>query len=305
MRAFLVRLKNNNPWLLLLWHWLLLRKGYKSLRELTDLQAVNKLYFDYCGKYPNLKSPQTFSEKQQWMKLNYENPLMTICADKFAVRKYLVDKGYTPILSNVLGYYKSIEEIDINALPNKFVLKASHGSGWNLIVQNKADIAWYPWMKIMKCWLLNDIFWPGREWPYKNMPAGIICESYMEDASGELMDYKFHCFNGVPKYIQANKGRSSKRHAQNFYDLNWKILPFGKDLTPLPDVHIEKPHCLAEMLDIAKDLAKDFPFVRVDLYEVNKKVIFGEMTFFPKSGLPDFVPSEYDAIVGEYLNFQN
>lgn len=301
MRNYLVSLKNNTPWLLLIWHRLLLIKGRKQSKKLSDLEAVNQLYFNYSGRYPNLEDPKTFSEKQQWMKLNYENPLMTICADKFLVRDYLLKKGYKSILSTVLGYYKSIEEIDLSVLPTKFVLKASHGSGWNLIVHNKAEIAWRPWMQIMKCWLLNDIFWPGREWPYKYMPKGIICEAYMEDASGELMDYKFHCFNGVPKYIQANKGRSSKLHAQNFYDLNWNILPFGKDLTPLPDVTIEKPHCLNEMIRIAKDLSQEFPFVRVDLYEVNKKVIFGELTFYPKSGLPDFVPAEYDAIIGEYL----
>lgn len=305
MRNYIVNLKNKQPWLLLIWHKLLVLKGKINLKKYNDLEGVNNLFFNYCGRYPNLENPKTFSDKQQWMKLNYKNPLMTICADKYAVREYLKEKGYESILSNVIGYYKTVEEINIDNLPNEFVLKASHGSGWNLIVKDKTDIAWRPWKLIMDCWLQNDIYWPGREWPYKEMPKSIICEELMTDSSGELMDYKFHCFNGVPKYIQANKGRSSKRHAQNFYDLNWKILPFGKDLIPLPDVEIDKPHCLSKMLLIAEDLAQNFPFVRVDLYEVNKEIIFGELTFFPKSGLPDFVPAEYDSIIGGYLTLPN
>ena len=115
------------------------------------------------------------------------------------------------------------------------------------------------------------------------------------------MDYKFFCFNGKVHFVQVNKGRETKNHAQNFYDLDWNILPFGKDLDPMPDVIIEKPKCFNEMIEISKDLSKEFPFVRVDLYEVNGKVIFGEMTFYPKSGLPDFSPIKYDAIIGDLL----
>ena len=301
IRAYLVFLKYNNPWLLLIWHKNQQRKGVQNLKSYSDIDAIHKLYLGYSGKPPNLENPKTFSEKQQWLKLNYHNPLMTICADKQKVRAYLMDKGYKNILSNIIGYYKSLDEVIIENLPNKFVLKAAHGSGWNLIVNDKRKVSWKPWKKIMQCWLDDNIFWPGREWPYKNMPAGIICEEYMEDKSGQLMDYKFFCFNGEVKFVQANKGRDTNEHAQNFYDLDWNILPFGKDLEPLPHINIEQPESLKEMISIAKDLSKDFPFVRVDLYEVNGKVIFGEMTFFPKSGLPDFTPIKYDAIIGDML----
>ena len=301
IRSFLVSLKNNNPWLLLLWHKNQLRKGIINLKNYSDIEAVNKLYLEYSGKLPNIENPKTFSEKQQWLKLNYHNPLMTICADKHKVRAYLIEKGYESILSTIIGYYKTIDEFKTESLPNKFVLKASHGSGWNLIVKDKNLISWVPWKKIMQCWLDNNIFWSGREWPYKNMAHGIICEEYMEDESGQLMDYKFFCFNGNVKFVQANKGRGTEKHAQNFYDLYWKLLPFGKNLEPLPDVNIKQPICLEEMIAIAKDLSKGFPFVRVDLYEINGNIIFGEMTFFPKSGLPDFTPIEYDTIIGDML----
>jgi len=299
IREFLVSLKNRNPWLLFIWHENLRKKGISDLRKYSDLEAVNKLYFEFSGKYPDLDTPKTFSEKQQWLKLYYKNPLMNICADKFKVREFLLQKGYGNILSNVLGYYQKIEDLDVNELPKSCVLKASHGSGWNLIVKDKDLISWYAWKKVMKSWLHSNIFWPGREISYKDMEPGILCEEFMEDESGQLMDYKFFCFNGEPKFIQTNKGRGTKKHAQNFYDLDWRILPFGKDLQPLPEVIISKPNCFDEMLDISKDLSKEFPFVRVDLYEVNNKVIFGEFTFFPKSGLPDFRPIKYDLILGE------
>lgn len=301
IRKYVVHLKNTNPWLLLLWNEKHRVQGRYQLKKWNDVQAIVNLYKNFSGKEPNLQNPKTFSEKQQWLKLNYHNPLTTICADKIAVRQHIAEKGYPHILSEIIATYTSINTFKIKELPNKFVLKASHGSGWNLIVKDKEKVNWFVWKKIMQSWLKNNIFWPGREWPYKNMPVGIICEAYMEDVSGQLMDYKFFCFNGVPTFVQANKGRDTKQHAQNFYDLNWKILPFGKDLEPIPEMIIPKPVTFNEMVKIASELSQPFPFVRVDFYEVNKKVIFGEMTFYPKSGLPDFKPLEYDLIIGEML----
>jgi len=301
LKYYLTGLKNNNPWLLLLWLEKLKKKGIKDLKENNDLDAINKLYYDYAGKYPDLENPKTFSDKMQWMKLYYHDPLMSRCADKYEVRSFIEAKGYAYTLNGLIAVYKSVEEIDVKSLPVKFVMKASHGSGWNLICKDKNKINWIPWKKIMNIWLNSNVFWPGREWPYKNMTPRIICEKYIEDESGQLMDYKFFCFNGVPKFIQANKGRGTKRHAQNFYDTNWKILPFGKNLEPLPGVIISQPVTFREMLEIARDLSGRFPFVRVDFYEVQGRVIFGELTFFPKSGLPDFTPPEYDLILGEML----
>jgi hypothetical protein len=153
----------------------------------------------------------------------------------------------------------------------------------------------------MNIWLKNNIFWPGREWPYKNMIPRLMIEEFMTDQSGLLMDFKFFCFNGKPHFVQVNKGRDTSEHAQNFYDLNWVLLPFGKDLKPKPGVKISAPYNLKKMSSIAEDLASSFPFVRVDFYEVNQKIIFGEMTFYPKSGLPDFTPLEYDDKFGDLL----
>lgn len=300
-----MHLKNTNPWFFLLWNEKHRLQGKFHLKKWNDEQAIMRLYKNFSGKKPNLQNPKTFSEKQQWLKLNYYNPQQIICADKFEVREFIIEKGYKHILNDVLGIYQNIDDLDLKTLPNKFVLKATHGSGWNLICKDKNRINWFVWKKILNSWLKNNIFWPGREWPYKDMPARIICETYLEDDSFGLQDYKLFCFNGKVKFIQANKGRDTKDHAQNFYDLNWNILPFGKDLKPLPNVKIEKPKKLNEMIQIASSLSIDFPFVRVDFYEVKSKIIFGEMTFYPKSGLPDFVPVEYDKIIGDYLKLPN
>jgi hypothetical protein len=305
IREYLVNIKNTNPFLFYLWSLNQKRKGILNLKSLSDEEAIIKLYKNYCGKIPDLHNPTTFGEKLQWLKLNYHNPLQTICADKYEVRSYLEKKGYGNLLNNAIGCYEDIKEFDVKSLPNKFVIKATHGSGWNLICNDKDKINWFIWRKIIKVWLTNNIFWPGREWPYKNMKPRILVEEFLIDESGQLMDFKLFCFNGKAKFVQANKGRDTLNHAQNFYDLNWDILPFGKDLKPRPDIIIPPPTKLKEMIEIAEDLSKDFPFVRVDFYEVQGKIIFGELTFYPKSGLPDFTPPEYDKILGDYIFLPN
>jgi TupA-like ATPgrasp len=301
VRDRLVIAKNNNPWLLLLWHEMLRSRGKKELARYSDLDAVKRLYFSRAGRYPDLENPTLFSEKLQWIKLNYRDPMMTRCADKYEVRSFIEGKGYADILNGLIGVYDSVEEIDFNALPEKFVLKATHGSGWNIICHDKYGMNWTPLRLVMRSWLKNNIFWNGREWPYRDMMHRIVCEKYLEDASGQLTDYKFYCFNGEPRFVQANVGRGTDSHAQNFYDLKWALQPFGKDLIPRTDVSIPKPDNLEKMIAIARDLASPFPYVRADFYDVQGKVFFGELTFFPASGMPDFVPEKYDAIVGEML----
>lgn len=301
MRNKLVQIKNNYLLPYYLWTEYQRLKGKYYINKYNDIEAINKLYFDFSGRYPDLENPKTFSEKLQWLKLNYHNKLMTKCADKYAVRYYIKEKGLEHILNELHKVYFDIKDFNVEELPQQFALKAGHGSGWNLIVKDKNKVNWFFWKKIINSWMLNNIYWPGREWPYKKIKPNIVVEKYLEDQSGQLMDYKFFCFNGKPHFVQANKGRGTKNHAQNFYDLSWKILPFGKDLDPRPDIKIDQPKRLEEMIEIARKLSADSPFVRVDLYEVNKKVYFGELTFFPASGKSDFKPKEYDLIIGRML----
>ena len=263
MRSFLVNLRNTVPFLLYIWSLQQKRKGIKSLKKHSDKEAVLKLYKDYSGNLPNLEQPITFSEKLQWMKLNYQNPLMTICVDKWEVRDYLKKKGYGALLSNVISVHDTIKDFQVDKLPENFVVKATHGSGWNLICTDKEKINWFWWKKIMNIWLHNNIFWPGREWPYKNMKPRLIVEEFLTDTSGQLIDYKFFCFNGKVHFAQANKGRDTKNHAQNFYDLDWNILPFGKDLTPRPDITIVPPIKLKEMIaSFVKIRGRDFSNIK-------------------------------------------
>ena len=301
MRKILTNLKNGNLFLYFIWTFFTKIRGMVELRRHSDLEAINRLYKIKSGRLPNIDNPILFSEKMQWIKLNYQDDLMSICADKFKVREWIEKKGYSDILCELLAVYTSANDINLDKLPDKFILKASHGSGWNLIVNEKNKVNWILWRQIIKIWLSGNIFWAGREWVYKNIKPRIVCESFLEDGSGALMDYKFHCFNGKSKFVQVNLGRGDKNHVQNFYDLDWNMQEFGKELSPSPNIKISPPNQLKRMIRIAEDLSSDFLYARVDFYEVNNKIIFGEITFFPAGGYPDFKPENYDKVWGELL----
>lgn len=274
-------------------------------RLVSDKKAVIRYYKKKSGgKIVDLENPKKFSEKLQWYKLNAKNPLMQVCADKVAVRKYLEDLGYGYLLNDIYGVYSSVKEIDFNALPEQFVIKAAHGSGQNIIVADKSKLNVKHAKRMLKSWLNQDISWSGREWVYKNMPRRIVAEKFLKDETGELRDYKFFCFNGKPTFMQLEVGRYTDFNTRNFYDMEWNLMPFGKELPHNPNIIVEKPEKFEEMKEIAKNLSKPFQFVRVDLYQVNGKVYFGELTFFPAGGAPDFVPSNYDDIVGEFWKLE-
>lgn len=296
--------RDHSLFLLIVWNYYLKVKGFFNLMLYDDKEAILKLYYKRSGKYPDLTNPKTFSEKIQWLKLNDKNQLLPICADKYEVRQYLIDKGYQHILNNLISVYDKASDIDLSKLPQKFVLKATHSSGWNILCKNKNEINWFFAKWLIRIWLKSSIYWNGREWHYRLMKPRIVCEEFLENEGNSIIDYKFYCFNGVPKFIQANMGRNNKKHIQNFYDLDWNLLPFGKDIEFDNTVLVPKPKKIDEMIKIATDLSLDFKYVRVDFYEVKQGIIFGELTFFPASGMPDFKPKEYDRVVGEFLKIQ-
>ncbi len=265
-----------------------------------DRKAVVNYYRKKSGgRIVNLENPLLFSEKLQWYKLNHKDPLMQRVANKYTVRGYLSEIGYKHLLNDLLGVYSNVDEIDFSALPNQFVLKGTHGSGFNIIVKDKSQINLRQAKMMMRTWLKQHIAWSGREWVYKDMPRHIIAEKYLEDETGELRDYKFYCFNGKPAFMQLEVGRGTDHNTRNFYDMNWELMPFGKELPHNPELNVPKPALFDEMKEIAADLCKPFQYVRVDLYQAGNKVYFGELTFFPAGGAPDFVPAEYDEIVGK------
>lgn len=269
-------------------------------RIVGDRKAVIKYYKKKSGgRIVNLDNPVLFSEKLQWYKLNHHDPLMQRVANKYTVRKYIEEIGYGHLLNDLLGVYTDVSQIDFDKLPDQFVLKGTHGSGFNIIVKGKSQLNRRRAKMLMRSWLRQHIAWSGREWVYEKMPRHIIAEKYLEDETGELRDYKFYCFNGKPTFMQLEVGRGTDHNTRNFYDMDWKLMPFGKELPHNPDIIVPRPAMFDEMKRIAADLCKPFQYVRVDLYQVAGKVYFGELTFFPAGGAPDFVPAEYDDYVGK------
>lgn len=264
-----------------------------------DEYAVRRYCKRLFPKQVDLENPKLFYEKLNWYKLNAKNPLMEVCANKYTLRGYVTEKGYGEYLNNLLGVYTSVKDIDIDALPDRFVLKASHGTHMQIIVKDKSKINWKQSKKLMKSWLRQDIYWRGREWVYKDMPHHIIAEEYMEDESGELRDYKVFCFNGVPRFIQHDIGRFVK-HIRNYYYTDWTMMDMTDYVGNDPSLEISAPVSLQEMLDIARDLSQPFQFVRVDFYEVAGRPYIGEMTFFHEGGSINLIPDKWNSIIGDY-----
>lgn len=204
-------------------------------------------------------------------------------------------------MNDLIGVYESIDDIDMDELPDKFVLKGTHGSGFNIICKDKCNMKWDEEFKKMKRWLRINYYLQNREWVYKDIKPRIICEKYLEEfETGELRDYKIFCFNGDPKVIEVDFERF-KNHKRNFYDLDWNFIN-GKISYPNDiSVNIQKPEKLSEMLDLSRILSAGFPHVRVDFYYLNNQIIFGELTFFHVSGMGKFDPEEFEITMGKWL----
>ncbi len=273
------------------------------LRPLPDKMLICLEFLYNFGRFPNLKNPRTFNEKIQWIKLNDRNPMMTLYADKYEVRKIVEKKIGAHLLNELYGVFETPDEIDFDLLPESFVLKATHGSGWNIIVRDKSVLEIEKAKKKMKKWLEKNFYAKKREWAYKNIPPRIVCEKYMENKDGSLNDYKFYCFNGEPLFMQVDFDRYSN-HYRAFYDTDWQKLDFfiakSRKSRRYEKEH-ERPDSLTEMVKVASILSSDFAFARVDLYEFDGKTIFGEVTFYPKNGGGRFSPEYWDAEFGSLL----
>lgn len=249
----------------------------------------------------NLKNPQRFTEKIQCYKMYYRNPIMHKCVDKYEVREYVSSKGLSNILIPIYGRYKNIKSIEWDLLPNSFVLKTTNGGGGlNVVIcDNKQELDTSDLHKKLKCRKFKSNT-GGREWAYYGLNPSIVIEELLinkENPNAGINDYKIFCYNGKPKYIIVDVDRYIG-HKRNFYDINWNNLNTISDC-PGADFEISKPNNLDEMLEIASKLSEDFPFVRVDLYNVDEKIYFGELTFYPWSGYVKFVPDEMDYVFGE------
>ncbi len=250
----------------------------------------------------NLKEPVTLSDKLCWLELYRENPVKIECSDKYAVRDYVKGKGLEEILVPLCApVCTKVEDIDFDKLPNQFAMKAAHGCEMNLICDDKSKLDIEETKKTAKKWLKKDYERACIEPHYKKIPHRIIFEKYLQDAD-KIIDYKIHCFHGQPNFVLVCVGRAEKLKLQ-LYTLDWQRIngTIGKKKC---DDDFEKPRDLDRMLEISKILSADFDFVRVDLYDINGKVYFGELTFSPASGvLPNF-SEEFVREKGKLLNIQ-
>ncbi|MFC6465189.1 ATP-grasp fold amidoligase family protein [Marinilactibacillus sp. GCM10026970] len=266
---------------------------------IPDKFFVKRLYENKTGKKLNLKNPETFNEKIQWMKINYRNDLLTTCVDKYKVRTIIENRLDSNILNELYGVYNSINEIDIDNLPNEFVMKTTAGWGDIIICRDKSNFNWNKEKSKIENSLNSNNYEIGREWAYKNVNNKIIVEKLLLDNQEIPNDYKFFCFNGKVEYIQVDSDRFSE-HKRNLYDVEWNLLNV-KYKYPNIIEKISKPINLDRMIEISKKLSEGFPFVRVDLYSLDTEIIFGELTFYPESGMGNFVPEEYDLKIGSHL----
>lgn len=272
----------------------------KKLKFLPQKTYVRIYYRYYTKKKLSLDNPQELNEKIQWLKVYYRPKILNQLVDKYAVRQYVIDtigKGY---LNRCYSVYDKVSEVDFDSLPDQFVLKGVHGSGFNMIVKDKSKLNKTAARLKMKKWLFHNFYYKaGLEWAYKDVKPRIIAEEYLEEIDrGDLHDYKFFCFDGIPKFIHIDVDRFGN-HQRLFYDTQWNKLPYKHYLPN--DANLEKPDTLEHMLKVSEKLSKNFPMVRVDLYSTKGKILFGEMTFYPGNGILEFYPDDFNKIAGDYL----
>ena len=274
----------------------------------NDRLYLQLRYFLESGDKLNLKHPKTFNEKLNWLKLYNRKPEYIKMVDKFAVKDYVADKIGEEYVIPTIGVWNTPDEINIESLPNKFVLKTTHGGGGSgvLICKDKATFDVSSAISKLNKAMKSDIYTSYREWPYKNVSRKIIAEQYLVDESEqELKDYKFFCFNGQVKFCKVDFDRFIE-HRANYYNTSWDLLPFGENVCPpMFDKELYCPPNFNKMINLAQRLSKDIPFVRIDLYNINGRIYFGEITFFPAAGMGIFHPIEWNQRIGEWIKLPN
>lgn len=261
-----------------------------------------KIYHEYYhDEKLDLKNPLKYVEKIQWLKVYFHPPILHQLVDKFAVRKYVEEKIGVSYLNELYQVCDYFDDIDFNALPEKFVVKGTHGSNMHMIVKdkralNKRKLKYNVWK-----WKRKNLYYnSGQEWAYKHVEPRIIIEKYLEDDHGELIDFKFFSFTGEIKFIQAHKQINGKKYLSH-YDLDWNKLD-AEYICPSVAAYkgeVERPKNLSKMVELASKLGDRLPFVRVDLYEVNDCILFGELTFYPGDGRYNFYPESFNKKVAD------
>ena len=285
----IIKSRNTRLWILSLLNWI------------PDKIMIKLQYRLKMGRRLDLKNPMRYTEKLQWYKLYYRNPNMAKCSDKYMVREYVRNKGLEDILIPLHAVYDSSTQIDFDKLPNKFVVKKTNGGGGNdvLICKDKSHFDIDGAYEKMKTWTKEIKNGGGREWVYYRLKPRIIIEKFIETEDNNLIDYKFFCFNGKAKYLYViNDRKLGAKVKLGIFDLKYAQLPYFRGDEDNMINPPEKPRNFERMIEIAEMLSQDFPHVRVDLYNIKGKIIFGELTFFDGSGYHTYEPDEFDFILG-------
>ena len=271
--------------------------------SMPDDKWLKKKYKCVFNKELNLDNPSTFNEKLQWLKLHDRKPIYSSMVDKYEAKNYVSNIIGEEYIIPTLGVWENVDDIDFSLLPERFVLKCTHNSGVGLCIckdKNKLDVK--KAKKGLNKGLKQNYYLSGREWPYKNVKPRIIAEKYLEDKTGSLIDYKFFCFDGYVDNVMVCLERESGNPKFYFFDQEWNLLRINIRGKEAPEgFTIPKPKCMDKMFDIASKLSKGLKFNRVDLYECDEKIYFGELTFFPDSGFDKNLLQETDKYLGSLI----
>jgi len=272
------------------------------LNWIPDSLYLKIMYRGLVGEKLNLKNPQKYNEKLQWLKIHDRKPGYSRLVDKYEVRQYIADKIGAEYLITCLGVWDSVEQIDFDKLPNQFVLKCTHDSGSVIICKNKAFLDITAVKERLKKACKRNYYYTYREWPYKNVPPRIIAEEYMADLQDDdLKDYKVMCFGGRAEIIEVHQNRfNNKEHTQDFYDREWNNLRIVQEGLPNAGDGVIKPNKLKDILALSEILAADLKHARVDWYIVKENIYFGEITFYDGAGFESF-PDKEEYMLGEFI----
>ena len=277
----------------------------KISKQIPDELYLRIMYKGVTGKTLHLNPPVTYNEKLQWLKLHNRRPIFTQMVDKYEARKYIAEHVGEEYLIPLLGVWNSAEEIDINALPNQFVLKCTHDCEGLAVCKDKGSFDFEEAKNKLKVALSRNFYYQGREWPYKNVVPRIIAEKYMHDeGEDQLTDYKVFNFNGVPRIIQVDYDRFNG-HKRQFFDAKWNHMDVSFHFPSDTKKEIPKPVCFDEMINNAKVLSKGLPHLRTDFYVIGERLYIGELTFFHGTGMGRWWPDSFDAEMGTWLDLSS
>lgn len=268
---------------------------------IKDRSYLKLLFYLKLGYKLDLKNPQTFNQKLNWMKLYYRKPLLSILSDKYSVKDYVKERiGEEYVVKNY-GVWDTFEEIDFDQLPTKFVLKTTHDQGGVVVCHDKSSFAYEAAREKINKHLKKSLYFKFREWPYKNIKPRVIAEEFLTDNNQELNDYKFFCFNGKAKVMYIATDRSTGKVKFDFYDIDFNHLDLVQTY-PKSGRNLDKPQNYELMVDLANKLSEGLPQVRIDFYNINGKILFGEYTFFHHGGLQPFYPQTWDYTFGSWID---